>query len=209
MNNKVGTIPVRVQTIQDKYLSALKADPYLANNLKEIERCAMEAMQIVQENLSYLRPIRMEQIEVASCVADAIHAVQLPAGIEAKTDGLSHLPMVIAGGQSLAFVFKNLIDNAVDAMRGKGLITIQGLSVPGWVEITVSDSGPGISPDMHDQIFELDFSGPTGARPGKLGFGLWWVKTLMTRLGGSVTIESDGRLGTTFRLKLPSVEQDR
>ena len=56
MNNKVGTIPVRVQNIQDKYRPALEADSYLANNLKEIERCAMEAMQIVQENLSHLRP---------------------------------------------------------------------------------------------------------------------------------------------------------
>ncbi len=208
MNNKVGTIPVRVQTLQDKYLTALKADPYLANNLKEIERCAMEAMQIVQENLSYLRPIRMEQIEVAPWVSGAVLAVQVPPGIKIKTDGLDDLPTVIAGGQSLAFVFKNLIDNAVDAMRGKGVILIQGISIPGWVEITVADSGPGIAPELHDQIFELDFSGPTGARPGKLGFGLWWVKTLMARLGGSVTIESDGRHGTTFRLRLPSAEQD-
>jgi signal transduction histidine kinase len=34
---------------------------------------------------------------------------------------------------------------------------------------------------------------------------LWWVKTLMTRLGGSIGVESDGRHGTTFRLRLPSV----
>jgi signal transduction histidine kinase len=208
MNNKVGTIPVRVQTIQDKYRTILKEDPYLANNLKEIERCAMEAMQIVQENLSYLRPIRMEQIDVAPSVSEAIRTVQLPSGMEVRTEGLSDLPTVIAGGQSLAFVFKNLIENAMDAMRGKGSIIIQGSSVPGWVEITVADSGPGISPELHDQIFELDFSGTSGARPGKLGFGLWWVKTLMTRLGGSVTIESDGQHGTTFRLRLPSPEQD-
>jgi C4-dicarboxylate-specific signal transduction histidine kinase len=38
----------------------------------------------------------------------------------------------------------------------------------------------------------------------KLGFGLWWVKTLMTRLGGSVSVESDGEHGATFRLRLPA-----
>jgi signal transduction histidine kinase len=48
----------------------------------------------------------------------------------------------------------------------------------------------------------LNFS-RTAAHPGKLGFGLWWVKTLMTRLGGSVVVESDGNHGTTFRLRLP------
>ncbi|HVN14675.1 MAG TPA: GAF domain-containing protein [Anaerolineales bacterium] len=206
MNNKVGTIPVRVQTIQDKYRLALEADAYLANNLKEIERCAMEAMQIVQENLSHLRPIRMELVHVAPRIAEAIRNIQLPTEIHIKLEGLDDLPMVIAGGQSLIFVFKNLIENAVEAMHGKGLITVQGSSDENWVEITVADSGPGISPELHDQIFELDFSGQTGARPGKLGFGLWWVKTLMTRLGGSVAVESDGQHGTIFRLHLPRAE---
>ena len=41
----------------------------------------------------------------------------------------------------------------------------------------------------------------------KLGFGLWWVKTLMTRLGGSVTVESTPGQGTAFRLKLPHVSE--
>ncbi len=207
MNNKVGAIPVRVQAIQDKYRAMLAADSYLANNLKEIEHSAMEAMQIVQENLSHLRPIRMEQVYVASRVAEAMKATQLPAGVQIKIEGLDDLPKVIAGGQSLTFVFKNLIENAVDAMQSKGLIVIKGVTDAGWVEITIGDSGPGISPELHDRIFELDFSGRAGKHPGKLGFGLWWVKTLMTRLGGSVTVESDGQHGTTFRLRLPCAEQ--
>lgn len=206
MNNKVGTIPVRVQTIQDKYRAVLDSDAYLANNLKEIERCAMEAMQIVQENLSHLRPIRMEPVHVAPRIAEAIHAAQLPAEIQVKLAGLDNLPLVTAGGQSLIFVFKNLIENAAEAMRGQGQIDIKGTSDADWVEITVTDSGPGIVPEFHDQIFELDFSGQSAMRPGKLGFGLWWVKNLMTRLGGSVNIESDGEHGATFRLRLPRAE---
>jgi signal transduction histidine kinase len=74
------------------------------------------------------------------------------------------------------------------------------------VEVSVSDSGPGIAPQFHNQIFELNFS-RSASHPGKLGFGLWWVKTLMTRLGGSVTVESDGNHGTTFRLRLPTAER--
>jgi signal transduction histidine kinase len=74
------------------------------------------------------------------------------------------------------------------------------------VEISVIDNGPGISPDLHNQIFELNFSGRAGSQPGKLGFGLWWVKTLMTRLGGSVVVESDGQHSAKFVLRLPRVE---
>jgi len=206
MNNKVGAIPVRVQAIQDKYRQTLETDAYLNKSLAEIERSAADAMQIVQENLSHLRPIRMEKVNIASRVSDAIRATQIPAEVQIEKNGLENLPTVIAGGQSLTFVFRNLIENAIVAMNGSGSISITGISTSEWVEVSVTDSGPGIAPDLHNQIFELNYS-RTGAQPGKLGFGLWWVKTLMTRLGGSVTLESDGQHGTTFRLRLPSVEQ--
>jgi nitrogen-specific signal transduction histidine kinase/putative methionine-R-sulfoxide reductase with GAF domain len=205
MNNKVGTIPVRIQAIQDKYESTLKKDSYLANNLKEIERSASDAMQVVQENLLHLRPIRMEQVQIAKRVDEAIRMIHLPNEIQVETSGLEDLPTVLAGGQSLTFVFRNLIENAVAAMNGVGLIRIQGTELPEYVEISVTDNGSGIAPELHNQIFELNFS--RTAHPGKLGFGLWWVKTLMTRLGGSVTVESDGNQGTTFRLRLPVAER--
>jgi signal transduction histidine kinase len=205
MNNKVGTIPVRIQAIQDKYPQLLEVDPYLAHNLAEIERSATYAMQIVQESLSHLRPIRMENVHIATRVQEAIRAVHVPAVIQIETKGLEELPTVTAGGQSLTFVFRNLIENAVAAMDGSGSIMIEGIHLPEAVEICISDSGPGIAAELHNQIFELNFS-RTGVQPGKLGFGLWWVKTLMTRLGGSVSVESDGHHGTTFRLRLPSGE---
>jgi signal transduction histidine kinase/GAF domain-containing protein len=207
MNNKVGTIPVRVQAIQDKYQQVLENDSYLTNTLVEIERSATDAMQIVQENLSHLRPIRMENVKVDSCIHAAIDGVQIPTTVQIETNELENLPAVTAGGQSLTFVFRNLIENAITAMKGNGSILIQGIPHRGSVEISVTDSGPGIAAELHNQIFELNFS-RTGAQPGKLGFGLWWVKTLMTRLGGSVTVESDGHHGTTFRLHLPSASAE-
>jgi signal transduction histidine kinase len=209
MNNKVGTIPVRVQAIQDKYAQILADDSYLVNSLAEIERSALEAMQIAQENLSRLRPIRLENVHVASCVLEAMQAAQVPITVQVQLDGLEQLPMVTAGKQSLTFVFKNLIENALAAMQAHGSILIRGSAGLEQVEVSISDSGPGISPDLHDRIFELNFSGRPGAHAGKLGFGLWWVKNLMTRLGGSVTVESDGRHGATFVLRLPYVAVER
>jgi GAF domain-containing protein len=207
MNNKVGTIPVRIQSIQDKYQQMLEKDSYLANNLAEIERSAAAAMQIVQENLSHLRPIRMERVNIASQVQEAIHAVQIPTTVQIEMNGLENLPTVTAGGQGLTFVFRNLLENAIAAMNGNGSIIIQGIHLPESVEISIRDSGPGIPAELHNQIFELNFS-RTGAQPGKLGFGLWWVKTLMTRLSGSVSVESDGSHGTTFRLRLPTIDAE-
>lgn len=207
LNNKIGTIPVRVETIQDKCASTIKSDSYLAHNLHEIELCAMEAMQTVKDNLSHLRPIRIEPINVAEKVKEAIRIARLPATIHVETSGFEDLPVVMAGSHSLTFVFTNLVENASNAMKGKGKIVIAGKKMDNNVVISVKDSGPGIDPELHDRIFELNFSGSKTQNYENLGFGLWWVKTLMTRLGGSVTVESDGLNGTTFYLALPYSEE--
>ncbi len=207
LNNKVGTIPVRVQGIQDKCRSALLADVYLATNLAEIERSAFEAMGAVRENLSHLRPIHLEPVDVATCVTTAIDAANLPVGLRVQTEALDHLPMVMAGRQNLTLVFTNLLENAADAMKGNGIVTIRGSAGGERVQVAVSDTGPGIAPELHERIFEFNFSGRASSRAGKLGFGLWWVKTLMARLGGSVAVESDGSHGATFRLSLPRAEE--
>jgi signal transduction histidine kinase len=207
LNNKVGTIPVRVQGVQDKCQPALLADDYLASNLIEIERSAGEAMEAMRENLSHLHPIHLASVDVAACVAAAVDVADLPAGVHVQTEGLGDLPPVTAGRRSLTLVFTNLLENAANAMQGNGIVSIQGATRDDWVKVAVSDDGPGIPPELHDKLFEFSFSGDALARPGKLGFGLWWVKTLMVRLGGSVAVESDGCSGTTFRLKLPLAKE--
>jgi GAF domain-containing protein len=208
LNNKVGTIPVRIQGIQDKCAVVLDQENYLAANLVEIERSAREAMEAVRENLAHLNPIRLAPVNVYTCVQSAIEESHLPVGVQVQTIGFETLPAVYAGQKGLTLVFINLIQNAVEAMAGKGMITIHGLSSNGWVEIAVSDNGSGIIPSLHEHIFEFDFSGRSSKKEGKLGFGLWWVKTWMVRLGGSVTVESDGEHGATFKLRLPFAAPD-
>ncbi len=203
LNNKVGTIPVRVEGIEDKCAAALAADAYLAVNLREIEQSAREAMDAVRQSLAHLQSMPLAPVGVAPCVADALTSANLPPGVRVEVAGLADLPPVLAHGRGLALVFANLLENAADAMDGAGAVTIRGVARRGWVEIVVGDSGPGIPPALHGRIFELNFSGPRQARPNKLGFGLWWVRTLMTRLGGTIAVESDGRYGTSFRLRLP------
>jgi GAF domain-containing protein len=206
LNNKVGTIPVRIQGIQDKCQPALLADAYLATNLREIERSASEAMATVRKNLAHLRPIRLAPTSVASCVDSALQSADLADSIVVDVQGLDELPVVMAGQQSLSLVFTNLLENASDAMDGRGAVSIAGTSIGGWVEVVIQDSGPGIPPELHSRIFEFSFSGRGTRHVGKLGFGLWWVKTLMARLGGSVSLESNGDRGATFRLRLPCAE---
>jgi signal transduction histidine kinase/GAF domain-containing protein len=208
LNNKVGTIPVRVEGIQDKCAAALREDTYLAMNLQAIQNSAVEAMEVVHESLFHLHPIQLAPVSVAEAVREALASTPLPERVTVRVEGLEALPPVQAGAARLALVFGNLLENAVDAMPGAGDIVIRGVERPGWVDIQVSDDGPGIPPELHERIFEFRYSARTGAHPGKLGFGLWWVKSLAARFGGSVTVESDGSSGSTFTISLPIAAQD-
>ncbi len=210
LNNKVGTIPVRIEGIQDKCAEALSANPYLAVNLAEIERAALEALSAVRERLSLLQPIEAGPVSIADCVADALAQARLPREVKVEAEGLDDLPPVLAGRKTLALVLVNLLENAAEAMNGRGHVCIRGRAHADRVELSVSDDGPGIPPAIQARIFEFNFSRASGrTRPGapagrsKLGFGLWWVKTAMARLGGSVAVESNGRDGATFLLRLP------
>jgi signal transduction histidine kinase len=207
LNNKVGTIPVRVEGIQDKCEALIQADPYLASNLAEIQRSAAEAMQVVRESLDHLRPIQLGPVSVAACVQNAVSTTHMSGEIRIETQGLENLPTVQAGAERLNLVFTNLLENAADAMGGIGQVSILGAVRGKWVEVRVSDTGPGIPPELHERIFEFNYSTRT-SHPGKLGFGLWWVKSWVTRFGGKVAIESASGHGTTFMLSLPVSEGD-
>ena len=133
LNNKIGTIPVRVEGIQDKSQVALRADPYLASNLAEIERSAVEAMETLRDSLFYLRPIHLAPVDVATALSQALTGIDIPTGVQISTAGLDSLPLVVAGRQRLALVFVNLLENAIVAMQGEGSIRVGGgCTMVGW-----------------------------------------------------------------------------
>lgn len=207
LNNKVGTIPVRVEGIQDKCGQQIAESSYLAANLAEIERAALDAMRTVRERLALLHPINPGPVSIASCLAEALRAARLPGGVSIEQSAqLDSLPPVLSSREGLTLVLLNLLDNAGEALGGHGIICIAGTVTGESVELTVADDGPGVAPDLQARIFEFDFSGrrrETRGESGRLGFGLWWVKTLVTRAGGTINVESDGCSGTTFRIRLP------
>jgi signal transduction histidine kinase len=203
LNNKLGSIPVRVEGIEDKSAATLRSDPYLSAHLREIERSAREALDIVRNSLAHLQSAPLAPVSIQECVSETLASFHVPAGVRVHVTGLSDLPMVVAGKRALGLAVANLLDNAIDVMNGAGTITITGAVHADQAHISITDTGSGIPPELHARIFELNFSGRRSQRSNKLGFGLWWVRTLMMRLGGGVKVESDGKNGATFTLCLP------
>lgn len=200
LNNKVGVIPVRVEGILDKCSQLVDDTPYLNRNLREIEASAQTALEIVRENLGILRARPTGPVKLAACVERARAELgQLPP-LQIELE----VPEVMGDFRSITLVFLNLLENAAKALGSQGSISVRGRLEQDRVRVDVSDDGPGIAPSLHEAIFELS---PDRSRPHNLGFGLWWVRTLMERLGGSIAVESDGRHGTTFILEFRCIEQ--
>ncbi|WP_376998816.1 sensor histidine kinase [Azospirillum himalayense] len=114
------------------------------------------------------------------------------------------LPFLVADRLALEQVFGNLLDNAIkylDPAR-TGRIAIRGRLEEERLVFDVVDNGRGIAPQDHERIFELFRRSGVQDRPGE-GIGLAYVRTLVRRLQGEVTIESVPGQGSVFRISLP------
>ncbi len=125
--------------------------------------------------------------------------------IEISTSYDEDLPVVTTDASQLQQVMLNIIDNAIDAVGDGGKITLRtgvtngaGGKV-GFVEI--SDNGPGIPKDVLKKIFDPLFT--TKAVNQGTGLGLSISHSIMEKLGGRITVDSELGRGTTFTISLP------
>jgi signal transduction histidine kinase len=150
-----------------------------------------------------LSPVK---VDMAVVVADCIANIQHRLDVENATAEIElPLPSLISDVAMLQQIFGNILDNAVkyfDASR-PGRIVVRGKQVGAMTMYEIEDNGRGIAPTDHERIFELFRRSGVQDRPGE-GIGLAHVRTLVRRLGGDITVHSDGRSGTIFRLTLVS-----
>jgi len=90
-----------------------------------------------------------------------------------------------------------------------GSVTLAAAAVPGGVEITVKDTGPGIPPEDLQRIFERFYQvDKSRARPSGAGLGLTITKEIVEAHNGSIRAESVVGLGTKFIVRLPPAQSD-
>ena len=99
----------------------------------------------------------------------------------------------------------NLVQNAADAMSGapRGSVTVRASPAgPGWVDVAVSDDGPGMTEEVRLHCLEPFFT--TKTRGVSTGLGLGLVQGVVNRVKGQISVESEPGKGTTITLRLPS-----
>ncbi len=121
-------------------------------------------------------------------------------GITTKLDFDRTVGRICARGSELNQVWTNLIDNAIDAMQGKGELRVRTAREIDRLLVEIGDNGPGIPPEIREHIFEPFFT-TKGVGKGT-GLGLETAARIVRDHGGDIGVESVPG-DTRFQIRLP------
>ncbi|MFW6138026.1 MAG: GNAT family N-acetyltransferase [Spirochaetota bacterium] len=190
----------------------LSRDPQLKEYTRDIINYAQNAAEIIKDLTNYTR--REEKKTMLLDIKELIETSLKLAGRGLKFDNITvkkfyeeDLPLIEANPNELQQVFLNLVINAVQAMQGRGQLTISTEKTDGNVTIRVSDTGLGIEKKELEDIFNPFF---TTKEPGKgTGLGLSIVHQIIYNMGGRVNVKSETGKGTTFYIHLPLTKEEK
>ena len=142
--------------------------------------------------------------DVAREVIDLAYGELVSRRVSVKSVFTSAVPPVLGDRVQLQQVVLNLVLNACDAMNSEHaadrLIVLSTRADDGFVELAVSDHGPGIPDGQLERVFEPFVT----FREHGLGLGLAISRSIVTAHGGSISAENNGDGGATFRCRLPA-----
>jgi signal transduction histidine kinase len=169
----------------------------------DVSRSAARISELVgaMKRYTYMDRAAIGEVDVREGIEDtlAVLAHKL-GGLSVTREYEEGLPAVRANGSELNQVWTNLIDNAADAVDGRGRIGIRVFRDEKYIVVEVSDSGPGIPRHVRDRVFEPFFT--TKAVGEGTGLGLDIVRRVVSGHGGKVSLRSEPG-ETTFQVQLP------
>ena len=196
-------------------LLARSADETVREGLGHVEEAAWRAADIIRR-LQGFAATRLDDsngpIDVNALVHDAVtltrglwkdEAEARGVRIEVTTD-LEDAPAVRGNAAELREVVTNLVLNAIDAMPRGGQLGLSTRPRDGGVELTVTDTGEGMSEEVRRRIFEPFFSTRS---PLRTGLGLSVVHGIVSRHRGRIEVTSEEGRGTTVRVWLPAARR--
>lgn len=204
-----------VETLSDQTakteLAEIKKKIKLDYILKDLDNLITESLEgaqrvskIVQDLKSFSREEKKEAVlsDLNENIRSTLNIVRNEIKYVAELDlQLGAIPPLLCHPQQISQVVMNLLVNAAHAIDEKGVITLKTDFCGSYVEIIVSDTGCGISPQNIKKIFEPFF---TTKDPGKgTGLGLSISLDIIRKHGGELLVSSQPGIGTTFTVRLP------
>ena len=199
--------------------SRVPAGSELEHYLKLIEQSAGRAAELTRQLLSFSRKSHVERrpLSVLEVIEEVLALLRpsVPRNVQVEVQRPEQTPRILGDRSQMVQVVMNLCINAIEAMRAEGgrltiAVEVRPLTanehkmlqrpIPGRaVCLVVSDTGPGIDPEVRAHIFDPFFT----TKEEGTGLGLSIVYGIVTNHGGDVLVESEEGRGTTFRIYLP------
>lgn len=204
----------------------LAQDDPVRQDMGQIIAAGQRATELVRQILTFSRQEENEQlkpVKVQHIIKEvlALLKASLPATIELRQDIDPDCGPVLADPARIHQILMNICTNARQAMGEKqGILAIRLSEIDGdsviipllhgqrrWLDLEISDNGPGMEPPVKDRIFDPFF---TTKQKGKgTGLGLSVVHGIVKSHGGEITVDSEPGEGTTFHVYLPVVDDKK
>jgi signal transduction histidine kinase len=185
-------------------LVRIAASVEIATLLNEIESATARISDLVGaiKEYTYMDQTPVQNVDIVKSLETTLTIMnhKLKRGVVVKRNYQKVPFLVNSFGSELNQVWTNLIDNAIDAMGGKGELKVQTSQDDGCVVVEIADNGPGISPAIQSHIFEPFFT-TKGVGEGT-GLGLDTVQRIVRKHRGHIEVTSKPG-DTRFRVSLP------
>ncbi|HWY22805.1 MAG TPA: ATP-binding protein [Candidatus Acidoferrum sp.] len=191
-------------------LVRIAASVEIAVLLHEIESSTSRISDLVGaiKEYTYMDQARVQNVDIVKSLETTLTILnhKLKQGVDVRRD-YQRVPLLVNSfGSELNQVWTNIIDNAIDAMRGKGELRIRTYRDDNCVVVEIADNGPGISPEVQPHIFEPFFT-TKGVGEGT-GLGLDTVQRIVKKHRGNIQVNSKPG-DTRFQVWLPLADATR
>jgi signal transduction histidine kinase len=191
-------------------LVRIAASVEIASLLHEIESSTSRISDLVGaiKEYTHMDQAPVQNVDVVKSLETTLTILnhKLKQGVVVQRD-YQRVPLLVNSfGSELNQVWTNIIDNAIDAMRGKGELRVRTYREDGCVVVEIGDNGPGISPEVEAHIFEPFFT-TKGVGEGT-GLGLDTVQRIVKKHRGNIQVNSKPG-DTRFQIWLPLADATR
>ncbi|WP_291855284.1 ATP-binding protein [Bradyrhizobium sp.] len=174
---------------------------FIKSSIAKMDRLISAILDLTREGRREFDPVPINTRELIEGIVKTVAHQAAEAHAKIR---IENLPNIVSDRLALEQIFSNLIDNAVKYLETgvPGEISVRGRTRLGFAIFEIADNGRGIDPKDHQRIFDLFRRAGTQDRPGQ-GIGLAHVRALVRRLGGTMSVASEVRRGSTFTITLP------
>ena len=210
LRNPIGTIAAAAELLAEVRMPPERQ----AEHLEIISRAAHRINRLIQDLLDVATieagrlSVRTKRVDLVELVEEVGSQMRLGAdleGVDLSVHVPAELPAVEADRDRILQVMSNLIGNGLKFTPSGGKVTVVAERAPGGVSVTVSDTGPGIEPEMEQHLFDRFWRG-RGDNLRGAGLGLAIVKGILEAHGTRVDVETEVGRGSAFSFTLPTAD---